>query len=191
MQLNEKYLLKGFNYFYENLYNTRTTNTPKVYSMLTSFLELLAERYGSVERLGENFLWQYLVFQFRYWRDIEEVRSKKIDLSYVIGKKALQRYLERDQEFDWQIGRDGIAYDRNDFKERIGYKEEKIETDFDSDDIYREQYFNQELGLSNCIVSTTLYNGNSEFCKKCNYVDDCKTVQRRKYPSIYKNRKIE
>lgn len=191
MLLTEKHLLKGFNYFYNNLYGTRTTYTPKIHSMLEAFMNLLTERYGSLERLGENFLWQYYVFQFKYWKNIEEVRSKRIDLSYVIGKRALERYLERDQEFDWQIGQDSNAYDRNDFRETIGYQEKVESVIFDSDDIYREQYFNQELGLSNCIVSTTLYNGKSEFCKKCNYVEDCKLVQKRKYPNIYKNRKID
>lgn len=186
-----KHIFKGYNYFYKQRYGAESSFTPHNEKICEKFLKLLEERYNSLERVGEEYLWNYFVFQFSYWKDLEiKSFNKKINLTFIIGEKAFKRYIERNTEYDWQIAEKEREYSRELFHQSLGLHS-KNDSNYDCDQIYREMDFNSEKGLSTCLVYTSLFNPHSSSCQSCIYQLECKEVQQTIYPHIYKNRIIE
>lgn len=186
-----KHIFKGYNYFYKQLYQSTNTFTPRNEKLCESFLALLEKKYGTLESLGEEFLWNYFVFQFSYWSELEiQSFNKRINLAFIIGEKAFKRYLERNVEFDWQMIENERKYSRSAFNLTVRLRE-KIESNYDCDEVYRQMDYNGEKGLSNCITYTSLYNPSSQTCQSCIYKESCIETQMEIYPKIYRNRKIE
>lgn len=153
---------------------------------------MLVNQYQHCDSIGIDYLWNYFVYQFEYWKKLEiEKRNKKIDISYIVGKKAFDRYISRDTEYDWQITENARTYSKILFEEKVSLPiKVNNNSSYDSDDIYRATSLNTELGLSNCITYTSLFNPKSNNCSQCNFQNQCIQTQQQLYPRIYRNRKI-
>jgi hypothetical protein len=192
--IDQKTVFKAYLYFHKHKYGQSHCigYTPKTQNLCDTFIKLLHQRYESLDRIGVDFLWIYLVFQFKYWGGVDiKAWNGKINPALVIGKKAFNRFQERDQSFDWQILEDEREYSRKQYNEAVQVKTQETEIGYDSDNIYRRQYLNHELGLSNCITYTSLFNPRSACCKQCQYQQQCSEVQQQLYPQVYNDRKIE
>src|SRR5437868_6371279 len=95
-----------FNYFYQHRYRVsrKLIKSKTTQKHCDSFLKIIDKKY-TLESVGTQFLWEYFLFQFNYWHDLtfENSFSGDVQLAWVIGKKAFQRWDERNREYDWQI----------------------------------------------------------------------------------------
>lgn len=191
--MEQKHIFKAFLYFYKLHYNQSMIYSDKSQEQCFKYINMLEKQYFSIQRLGEDFLWTYFIYQFDYWSKLDiKSYNGKINLSMIVGKKAFQRFVDRDSQFDWQILENARTYSRKDFNQIVSLvRVQEIEKKFDPDERYRKTLLNTERGLSNCIVYTSLHSNISKSCNKCIFTESCLTVQKQLYPRIYKDRKIE
>lgn len=186
--LTQLMLHKGFHYFYYKKYNTNYSITPTTTKINNSFFQKIDSKWN-IHSLGINWLWRYLLFQFLYWEDCEIVSfNSKINFSFIFGEKALQRWVNRDQEFDFQleIGRK--------LKYSISFLEftSLVETNNEEKNSYnspiRLRNLNTTTGFSDCLLFTTLYDPKDSSCIRCSFKRECKKLLELNYPEIYKSR---
>jgi hypothetical protein len=173
----------------KHLYVFNETDTSRKHT--ETFLKLLDKKY-SLQCIGQDFLINYFFFQFNYWSKLEiQSFNKKVNLSFVIGKKALDRYILRDVSFDLHI--------RNHFCKEFKIKVSEIKNTLSdcygstnykntSEEIERKRYYATYEGFLNCIRMTTLYNPKSLSCITCKFKKDCLEIQKSTLPKIYKHR---
>lgn len=179
--------------FYSRVYGNSSyvfKPTERMEKMILKFLSMVDNKY-KLETIGVNFIVSYFTFQFNYWDGLElNNYSKRIDLSFIIGEKAFDRWVNRNQNFDWTISESkflkknkiSISQIKNFFKESDYNVVNKFE------EIEKKRFFATDKGFLNCIEKTTLYNNKSGLCLSCNFKDDCKKLLSNNYPVLYKNR---
>lgn len=185
-----------YGYFYAARYNDRKYKfkaSKATRSVCNTFLEIIDKEY-SLQSVGESFLWDYFIFQFQYWEDLtfDNKFTDKIVIAWIVGKKAFNRWKERDREFDWQIEKAAII-------EKYGLQKNsligpKIVEEVDSghrffaSSLIRKQYLNTPPGFAMCVEFTTLFDPADMSCIRCNNRADCKELLRANYPKIYEQR---
>ncbi len=189
-----------FSYFHERKYGAgqkfRTSKTTEGYC--DTFLKLLHKEYN-LHCVGNQFLWDYFLFQFNYWHELnlQNGFSDKIVIAWIVGKKAFKRWTQRDKEFDWAIDKSEIieAYglDQKYLFRLTESLHEKPQTKiqsvpFDSSKRIRKEYLNTDKGFAICIEQTTLFDPKDFSCLKCNNRTDCKELLRVNYPTLFKQR---
>lgn len=189
MEWNRDVLIDSYEFFASQLYQKNTyLIESKSEEVADKFVQQLSKKYH-ISSLGEDFLWNYLTFQFTYWDGVTlKSFDRKMKFSFIFGKKACERFLERDSDFDWQYLNNKIATicSKNDFRKLIKTKE--VEEAFDSEAIYRRRFLNKEDGLSHCLLYTSLFNPLDPCCQICNNTKDCKELLRMNYPNIHRER---
>lgn len=185
-------IYKAFLFFMKQEYGVRKTLNNRIIEFSEKFIDLLQKHYH-LDQLGEDFLWRYFIFQFNFWKKAKLKKGVEIDISFVVGKKAFQRFLDRNQDFDWQLLNDKRNYNQKDFNIIVGIEEEesssfKEQDGVDIDDIYRRKFHNTERGFAYCLTYTLLCNMNSNFCKECKFIELCKGKQAIMFPSVYRSR---
>jgi len=195
--MESKYIFKAYSFFFRGVYSRSPIYNQTNQKLCVNFIELLQKQYKHLDSVGLDYLWNYFIFQFEYWKklDLTKQNNKKIDLSYTIGKRAFDRYLKRNQQYDWTIEQDARAYDKEEFKQKVNLPTiitlvQNQDSCYDADEIYREQHLNEEIGLSNCIILTSLWSPLSKSCRKCIFQEQCIPIQKQLYPTINRNRKI-
>ena len=183
-------LERVYTYFYQHKYSDykyKLKKSKTTASHCDSFLKIIDKEY-SLYAVTENFLWDYFVFQWSYWEDtsLENKFSNEVSLSWIIGKKAFQRWKERNQEHDWQIDKSWFADKYNlDKKELFAVRELKTESKFDSSKPIRKQYLNTKQGLAMCTEFTTLFDPKDFSCIRCESRTDCRQLLKANYPALY------
>jgi len=189
MEWNRDVLLDSYTFFVSRLYQKNTFLVEKrSEEVADKFIEVLTKKYH-ISSLGEDFLWNYLIYQFSYWDGvILQSFDKKFKFSFIFGKKSYERYFERNIEYDWQLLSNKIntLLSKKDFLKIIS-KQKEAET-FNSESIYRRRFLNKEDGLSHCLLYTSLFNPLDPCCQICNNTKDCKELLRMNYPNIHKER---
>lgn len=189
----------------EKTYKFDYTENTSLYNFANSLKE------KNPQYLNIEWLFDYFNAQFTYWSFIKEQKEKngtfyQIKLHWVLGKKALNRYLTRTQkDIYFYHSKFYPTYDikKEDLIEFLrvkGFiKEEEdviIEEDKiikinplqDKEEKIKNRYFNKIEGFYLCINYTTLFKYNSSFCKECNYKNKCKKLLKKTYPKIYQKR---
>lgn len=116
--------------------------------------------------VGENFLWDYIVYQFSKY---SKVKDKIVHLNWIIGQKAINRWENRtEQELYWL----------HSYKEKFGLVKPSISNYTMSDDykdLQRELYYNTERGFINCQeFGGLLFDIKNKFCSRCLFKEICK-----------------
>lgn len=188
---------KFYTYFYQHKYydyryKFKRTKTTK--SVCESFLKIVDEEY-SLYAVTENFLWEYFLFQWQYWNDLslENKFSDKVAIAYIVGKKAFDRWKERDKEYDWQIESYKIVKEYNLDKKELVKDIQKIREQkqaqtvkrFDSSAGIRKKYLNSKQGFAMCTEFTTLFDPKDMSCIRCQNRKDCKELLRVNYPALF------
>lgn len=185
----QKDLLQGFNYFFSKKYSQIQSNTDLSIKIGDKFL-LLVDKKWKLPTIGYNWLFSYLTFQFEYWEgcDIQSY-NKKINFSFIFGEKAFQRYLDRDQEFDYQFEIDNDLLNKYNIrlKEFLSFFQSQEQLNFYQNP-HRLIGLNSLQGFNNCIQFTTLYDPLDSSCIKCNSKHECKLLLQKNFPEIYKSR---
>lgn len=189
MEWNREVLIDSYKFFASQLHQPNTfLIESKSEEVAEKFIQQLSKKYH-ISSLGEDFLWNYLVFQFTYWDGVVlQSFDKKFKFSFVFGKKAYERFFDRDSDFDWQYLNNKIATvcSKSSFRKLIKTKE--LQEVFNSESIYRRRFLNKEDGLSHCLLYTSLFNPSDPCCQICDNTKDCKELLRMNYPNIHKER---
>ena len=163
---------------------TTTTFNAKDRKMILNFLQMLQNNYG-LESVGENFLYNYFIFQLDYWSNLETHFNNTISLGWIIGKKALLRFEQR---------RDKNLYHSHVTARKLGVTKDMFFYSKENSDVVnlstkeevaKEKYYNSGRGLGECLESTTLYNHKSPFCVGCKFKSDCKAILKSEYTKIF------
>jgi hypothetical protein len=184
-----KQVVLSYQYFYSKKYGNKDyifIPSEKAAKQINQFLKTTEDEHRKTV-LGINFLWNYFVFQFNYWSNIEiEERdfTNRIVISYIVGSKAWERYKDRNQEYDWTIYNSQLDINKGEYT-RLVNPQEVQELDQKS---IKKRHFNTERGFNNCLVFTTLYNHRDLICLNCIYKADCKKILSKTYPKIYAKR---
>lgn len=182
--LDVKIIEEIYKYFYCKKYGFKKmpVRTEKTVSVCESFLVLLDKKY-TLQSLGKTFIWEYFLFQFNYWDELTlSGYNENIVISYVVGKKAFSRYLDRDKEFDWQFESYPIVEKYRLLKSDLDIFFPTVDrktTDMSMD--IRKQYHNTDKGFAACIEFTTLYEPAQLTCITCKFKTDCKELKRVNY----------
>lgn len=190
-----------FSYFYQKKYNEpkyKLRSTKTTISVCESFLKIADKEYN-LHCVGKTFLWDYFLFQFNYWDELELENkfSDKIVIAWIVGKKAFERWKERDREYDWQLETSPIIG-----KYQLDQKylflvweslekpqsQSSISVPFDSSKRIRKEHLNTENGFATCILLTTLFDPKDLSCIKCKSRSDCKELLRVNFPKLYNQR---
>lgn len=152
---------------------------------IQSFLKLIDKKY-SLASIGNQFIYDYITFQFNYWTQKDTRFGKSVPIGWVFGAKAFKRWLERPNHWKHHTAKNlavkgitpGILIGLN-------FKKPNALEIHQSEEQEKLRFLNDEIGFANCIESTTLYNHLSEYCQKCIHVLECKNLLKVNYLNVY------
>jgi len=177
----ERKLGLGYEFFIKvmgkpNYSFTMSSSKKKLYD---NWVAIIKDHYGETFiSLGDNFLWEYIIFQLNRYSDSEITVEP---FSWFFGKKAAGRWIEKHEAWRWAssqtFGVSEYQLYENDFTDYINEVKEP-----NSAAVLRKHHESIRLhqNLARCVVSTPLYNVLSISCIKCPFKDDCKQIKRHK-----------
>lgn len=183
---------KDIVFYYELLYKKKYGNetyvykpTPKAEIEINNFLSFLEKKYKLIS-LGEDFLSRYFSFQFKRTENLilkrfsSKDKSGRIQIYDIIGKSAIQYWMNRDINFDFIVEINTVIPKRHPSLERVENKSEEFE---------KKRFHNTDRGFLNCIEKTSLFNHKSTNCVLCTVNKEaCKCLLKKNYYNIYKDR---
>lgn len=191
MILEDK-IISFFKYF-----NSKISGTSQDYEASESekqtvrkFIYALSDDIA-IQSIGFDWLFHYFCFQFSYWNDLDTGYSKRIQMTWVLGQKAYERYKDRRDDFRFLNEMFAIEKDisKSELKEITDVEVERDYRDLHAvEDVERGRYHNELEGFAHCVLTTTLHNSNSEWCQTCEFAEECKQALRQEYPKIYRER---
>lgn len=142
--------------------------TEKVSKIIDSFNKELKKHYfGSVD---EEFLFNFTVYQFRYYEDKQTRFGKgRVQLNWILGKKAIERWQNKPKK--WLYFNDLFVSRYN-----IPAIHKKVKNDIKKttyvNSIERKRFFNTEMGLVHC-TQLKLFDRFSKECLICKHKEIC------------------
>lgn len=158
-----------YKYFNKKVFNNRIEFTEKNLKTISNFSILLLKEYG--ESIGEDWLFEYLTFQFNKFHSAET--KMKLQLNWIYGKKALEKYKIRNDESsffnqrfrqDFNIRRRDLFRTSNEPLSSV-YKHRE-----------RNRYIQSTEKLLHCI-ELRLYDEKTADCKFCKNRKYCQTIK--------------
>lgn len=187
--MKDRLTQKAFEFFYRKKYSTSNYLFFFTKSS-TSIFEKFQKEIGS--EISVEFLYRYLAFQFLYWEGLNLTQVNTISFSHIFGLKAVTRFKERDQDYDWQLFNTDLSkklkIDKADYYKYLNYSPYQTKFNQNYNDPIRRKYHNTDRGYSTCIDLTTLYNDKDVSCQSCNFNIECKEMLKLNYPKLYKSR---
>lgn len=184
-----------YEYFYKKTKQSEKYKfipSEKSKKIIVKFLSTLDKRYN-LKTLGNNYLWKYFNFQFKYWDELTITAFwGKMQIEYIIGDKAFQRYLDRNKEFDFTL-----ESENNELVKKYNLRlseltvSKKVNKSKRTDLFIKKSFYNTERGFATCLMLTTLFNPNHSICLTCNYKPQCKELLKANYPQIYESRGLK
>lgn len=195
-----------YNTLGEKIYKLNYTESTSLYNF-TKFLKDKHQEY-----LNIDWLFDYFNYQFTYWDFIRTSKLKDskeylINLHWVIGQKALKRYLTRTKKdtyyynsvfYPKYIIKKQELIDFLNIKNFIEEKEDETVLEEDrviiinplnkEEEALKLQKYNTNEGFFLCLSFTTLFKFNSDTCINCIFKNKCKSVLKQKYPVLYQKR---
>lgn len=192
-------VVDSFKFFYisvtkkENYIFKMTENKKKV---VLNFIGTFLSHYNT-ELVQKDILNEYMTFQFNYWykQDAKYGQGVSIQLEWIIGSKAWERWLNLETNLNQKIKskiqiKKGLKRDI-DFKiiqnRNVGMLDYLIEVN-EIEEHEKGMFFNTSKGFQNCTNNTSLYNHKSKFCISCKFKQKCKENLKEIYKHIYKKR---
>lgn len=172
-------LIKIFEHYYSNIFEKgyRLNVTPNE-KLIENFFKRLKKRGYNESSIGENFLNNFFIFQFNYWKDKETNLTPK--LNWFIGKSAIERYfsIENIEKSNYFVALNTSKIENYKQKEEEDYSY-KIEL--------RKKRHNTKQGLLFCLEHTDLYIKCLP-CITCIHKEECKKLLKENYPLLWKRR---
>jgi len=182
-----KAVVKSYNYFYNKIYKTNyrlDLSQAGQSKMVDSFVRLLASNFG-LHSVGINTIVEAFSFSFAYWST--KKTKRKISLGWIIGKKTVSRWLDRDEGVDYYTDKFLKEYsiDLDLLKQELAEEVPKEILALDPAEELEKQRFNGEAKLYNCFQHTTLYHHRSMLCLGCSIRTACKQLLKKTTPQLY------
>jgi hypothetical protein len=211
--LKECFLFYSFkidNCIYTNLgektYKFNYTENTSLYN----FAKFLKDK--NPQYLTIDWLFDYFNYQFTYWSFVRESKIKEdpkylINLHWILGQKALKRYLARSKKDTYYYN--SVFYPKYEIKKndlinilnlKDFIREIEEETYLEEDKVIqvnplnKEEELNKEKKLNTiegfyfCLNYTTLFKYNSNVCLRCTYKVTCKNLLKKRFPILYQKR---
>lgn len=191
---------------YEEMFRQCTLNSSFVMSrhknhikIIASFVKWLKDTYEP-HQITPRMMIQYFEFQFsRYGGTKSKNHGKnKIMVSWVLGKKAIEAWENRDITKKWYIkyklNHEVVLRLRKKYmsKEEQEHNKQQRNTFLQINDYEEEnkqRFYNTIEGFSYCTNMTTMYHQQSKWCQGCEFAEDCIEIQQQLYPKLQKSRK--
>lgn len=158
----------------------------------TSVKNFIAEfkKLTKTNQLQKDYLQKYFEFQFNHWYNYDSKSDmSRIQIEWIIGKKALERWKKSDPIISAYIVRKNL---KTDIEIKVVQKKENWKSILVEVNMVEEsdkmRFYNTNKGLDVCLISTTLYNHKSSLCAGCKHKVICKDYLKKLYPKIYKMR---
>lgn len=163
--LNEQILKSQYEHFYKKVFNEKVEVKKRDLSYIKTFLNLLDEMYG-LENLGEDFLFNYLVFQFDKYSTADT--NMKVQLNWIYGKSAIEKWQKKDENYE---------YFGNLFRQRFNIRNESHRSgsqsvSVDYKDREKRRFGDTKRQLLHC-TELSLFDVKSDFCNECEMYEIC------------------
>jgi hypothetical protein len=180
------YLFKLYQYFQRKIKKNELyvfKPTQKDITSLNNFLKYLESKI-EISSLGERYFFEFVSSQFKFFSELKKSRAgDSIYFNFIFNKKSVDRYLNRKDSSDYYLSLFLNKYHCSlENVSNVYYKRNLL--DFSYEEEIKESKNGKER-LLNCINFTTLYNQKSEICKGCEYIEECKSILKLFYPSIF------
>jgi len=138
--------------------------------------------------VGKNLLLKFTFFQYDYYLDLDPSlygKKRNYNFEWIYGKKSVERFFNRDINFDYKIGR---------FTSSILNINQTIFLDNADDDLFiyeekiRKDFFGSNKGFFNCLAKEVYYNKKSKYCSSCLNSNKCLVYLRNTSPNLYRKR---
>lgn len=189
---------------YQELFRQSTLNRNFVFIpthnervSIEKFSKWIEEKYFKSE-IDTGFLIQYFEFQFsHYYGMTTRFGKNRVMLNWIVGKKAIERWEERDLSLKWtvkvKINSEFTLNLKNTFKEEVKKKNIDLKSSFiieinKNEEHYKQRFYNTLKGFAYCQLFTTLYNPKSSLCDKCTNKKLCTDILKNELPEFYKLR---
>lgn len=150
------------------------------------------KNFNQTPLLQEVALKKFFEFQFNHWykRDAKFGKGVSIQIEWIIGKQAVERWIKVNKKHVTFVIRKNLKTD-NDLRDKNLKKEnwnELLINTNNSEEFNKAKFLNEKIGLENCLLTTNLYNHKSSNCMICNFSNNCKENLKILYPKINKIR---
>lgn len=182
-------VIRLYNYFYNKIYERNfrlDLAVGKQQKMVENFLRALSMYYPGIDSIGINFLIQYFAWSFKVRS--EQKTKRNISLGWIVGKKALERFINRKSGEDYYVEAFLHEYRINIDDLRSQFSQEEDKPQLDPAEEMEKVRFTGEARLFNCLNKTTLYNHRSLNCIGCENRLACKSLLKRNHPKLYNKR---
>ncbi len=176
--MNEK-IGRLYEYYYQKISdnsNFKFTPTEREEKSISNFVTYI--NYYYVTHIGNNFLFDYLAFQFSYWSNKKTREPDGLPkIEWVIGPKALKRWHKRNKTYyRYFANKDVLNPNKITLQEFL-----KKQNNFKilGDDRERKRLHNTKRGWINCLNKTQLYQEESKYCKICIFKEKCIMIKNR------------
>lgn len=140
--------------------------------------------------LGEDYIRLYIEFAINRWyvQDERDVKAESCKLLNIFSKRAVAEWENTNPQYRAYIVRKELKHDYE-----INYKKksklsEIVNSVIISEEKARKMYLNTPRGLAWCIANTSLYFHRSKYCSICDFKMECKEIERKQYPNVYRKR---
>ena len=176
----QQLLINIFEHYYSQVHDSNGFRVNKEANQKTidKFFDLVSEKGYHWSSIGEDFLDNFLRYQFDYWRDKEIER--KPTFNWFIGKKAIERYFNVE---DKGLSNYWVSLNTSNL---TPYKASQNEIS-DYEIQQRRKFHNTDNGLLYCLENTSLYIKHIS-CITCKFKTECKTLLKQNYPLLYRRR---
>lgn len=159
---------------------------------LDNFCAKIHKRYG--DSIGTDWIVDYCLSQVHYW--LEKDTQYKVTMGWILGDKALERYLKRPQGKDFYEDRmlkRKLRMTRGELKAKWRKSEKghplAVFTVLPHEDRIKAQFLNTEFGFFQCQSMTTLYSDCLP-CRDCGSQKECKILLKKSFPELARLRGI-
>lgn len=185
MLLLEEQILGSFDFFSiktGNYYNYTYKLCKGEDKVILKFINFIRTTYGEIS-IGKHWLFDYFCFQFEYWRT-KNIKYKKgggiIELSWVIGDKAILRWKNRVKDYQYFYKTGLLKYSsltKGEYFSLFEQEKREVLNKKNIIDLERERFFNKDNGFLHCF-QFAYYNSNSKLCKICKFRSKCKDIKK-------------
>jgi hypothetical protein len=142
---------------------------------------------------GDKFIQSWVEFQvhsyFNQYAKDNELITSTIRLTWIFGSKAQKRWDGSMQETNSHAVAKNLGKQRKKEQPKLGDDAKQavliVKTVEEQE---KQRYYNEAMGLTNCISSTTLFNHKSSLCAGCKNKTQCRGLLEKYYLPIYKLR---
>lgn len=181
-KMQKQIIIDLYSFFYKRMYKGTSYDFDKESELhnkqIDSFLQALQEDKVIA---GPNWLIDYFSFQWNYWIDASTKTKKKVMLSWIIGQKALDRWNNKHESYQYYYKRNlyyifEITTEDVRRSITIGIQNQQPDPISEAEESEKLVYQDGIERLVHCMEFTTLFHPQSPICDKCQQQDSCKEI---------------